>query len=327
MQKQPGWNATFEFLPIVFPSTIPLKILSKDRSELKSDPITVIHAHDQLEVGYCYSGSGIFLVEGQVYPFSRGAVSVFLPGQSHRAQSSPGQFCQWNFFWVDLKTLLAPLPIPDFYFVHHPLFPQAEHPLLADLVRSILAELEQGVPPDDTIVKGLLWSVSGLLSRSGKTGGRASVRPSSAGLHRILPALDHIARHYGEPLSIPELASLNGMSPTSFRRHFESAVGQSPLRYLTEVRIQLAALMLKQEGGTILDTSLAVGYESVSTFYRQFHRIMGVSPQEWKRRSLNALVSTDTELRDMAAAAKTGFSKGPPNAKRSPAATGIPRTL
>ncbi len=280
MQKQPGWAATYEFVPITFPAEAPLRILSPHRSELKPDPILVIHAHDQLEIGYCYTGSGIFLVEGQVHPFSSGAVSVFLPGQNHRAQSSPGQYCQWNFLWVDLRRLLAPHPVPEFVFVQHPLFAQAEKPLLAGLMRHLFGELEAGTAATDPVVKGLLWSIAGLLSRSSAEGA-APERPPRE-IRRITPALDHIARRYSEPISIPQLAELCAMSLNTFRRHFAEAVGKSPLEYLTEVRIQLASLMLRQQGGSILDAAMAVGYESVSSFYRHFHRLKGMSPQQWK---------------------------------------------
>ena len=43
--------------------------------------------------------------------------------------------------------------------------------------------------------------------------------------------------------------------------------------------------------------------------------------------SLSALARTDTELRDIAAAANIGFNKGPPNIYNTPAAIGIPATL
>jgi len=151
------------------------------------------------------------------------------------------------------------------------------------LVRRILGELEHGLPADDTIVRGLLWSMAGLLRRYSQ--GRAAVpAPAPEGLHRLLPALDHIARHFAEPISIPELASRTGMSVTSFRRHFARAVGRSPLDYLTQVRVEMAALLLNQEEG-ILEASMAVGYESPSTFYRHFRRLKGMSPQAWKTRS------------------------------------------
>lgn len=43
--------------------------------------------------------------------------------------------------------------------------------------------------------------------------------------------------------------------------------------------------------------------------------------------NLNALLTTDTELKLIAAAAIIGFNKGPPNKYKIPAATGIPIVL
>ena len=45
------------------------------------------------------------------------------------------------------------------------------------------------------------------------------------------------------------------------------------------------------------------------------------------RLSLSAFVRTDTELSDIAAAARIGFSSGPPKRYKIPAATGIPAVL
>ena len=58
------------------------------------------------------------------------------------------------------------------------------------------------------------------------------------------------------------------------------------------------------------------------TAYSQFHNLFYS-----KLRRRNALVTTDTELRAMAAPANMGLSVGPPKRKSKPAATGIHKTL
>ena len=72
------------------------------------------------------------------------------------------------------------------------------------------------------------------------------------------------------------------MSPASFRRKFKEAMGITPLDYIHAVRIERACGMLRTGNLSILEISLAVGFESISSFNRQFMTIMGVSPNQYR---------------------------------------------
>lgn len=49
-----------------------------------------LHHHDALEVGYCREGAGIFIIDGEVLPFSAPCATVLYPGQLHKACSMGG---------------------------------------------------------------------------------------------------------------------------------------------------------------------------------------------------------------------------------------------
>ena len=59
------------------------------------------------------------------------------------------------------------------------------------------------------------------------------------------------------------------------------------------------------------------------------HRLSARAPNSYRRtrRSRSALLTTDTELKDMAKAARTGLSRMPKNGYSTPAATGTPAAL
>lgn len=44
------------------------------------DAIQDLHHHDALEVGYCREGAGIFIIDGEVLPFSAPCATVIYPG-------------------------------------------------------------------------------------------------------------------------------------------------------------------------------------------------------------------------------------------------------
>ena len=84
--------------------------------------------------------------------------------------------------------------------------------------------------------------------------------------------------HFKESISMDELAERSHMSASTFRQHFKTITGLSPLQYQKQLRLQEARdLMLSQN----MDASFAssqVGYESASQFSREYSRLFGASP-------------------------------------------------
>lgn len=86
-------------------------------------------------------------------------------------------------------------------------------------------------------------------------------------------------KHWG----LGELASLVGMSRTSFAIQFKKLVGNTPMDYLTEWRMSLAYSRLQFSKDSVLSIALDVGYQSESAFSRAFKKVIGKSPGEVRR--------------------------------------------
>ena len=84
--------------------------------------------------------------------------------------------------------------------------------------------------------------------------------------------------------TIDEVAARAWMSKSSFYRHFKAEMGQSPLDYLNEIRVQKAKKMLLQPGTQVADVSFAFGYSSVSHFIRTFKKDTGLTPKQYMLR-------------------------------------------
>jgi AraC-type DNA-binding domain-containing proteins len=96
-------------------------------------------------------------------------------------------------------------------------------------------------------------------------------------LSQVRRAISWIKEHFAEPVRIDHLASLAGMSPASFHRHFKAATAMSPLQYQKNLRLQEARRLLiaNQDAAR---TAFAVGYESASQFSREYARLFGIAP-------------------------------------------------
>ena len=94
------------FAPIPLPEEVPL--LRTGFYEQQDREITYLHRHDRIELGYCYSGEGIFLVENKVLPFRSGDATVIPAGAPHLARSTPGSVSRWRWLYADFDRLLRP---------------------------------------------------------------------------------------------------------------------------------------------------------------------------------------------------------------------------
>ena len=103
---------------------------------------------------------------------------------------------------------------------------------------------------------------------------------------RLGPSVQAI---YGEPHkhhSLESLASLAGMSRSSFAEHFSQTFARSPMDLLRQVRLERAARLLLGSDLAVKSLAARVGFESRSYFSRAFKEHYGLSPAEYREAHL-----------------------------------------
>lgn len=92
----------------------------------------------------------------------------------------------------------------------------------------------------------------------------------------------HLEQHLERTHSTEALARLAGLSERQLFRQFREIHGKTPRRYLTEVRMQRAADLLRTTRLGVEQVAQAVGYQNPAAFDRAFKRAFGVTPSEWR---------------------------------------------
>lgn len=95
-------------------------------------------------------------------------------------------------------------------------------------------------------------------------------------------ALLVLHRRPAHPWMLETLAAEVGVSRSHLAECFAQLIGQPPMHYLAQWRIQLAARMLADSSAKVAGVALDVGYASESAFSRAFKRFTGVSPAHWR---------------------------------------------
>jgi AraC-like DNA-binding protein len=103
---------------------------------------------------------------------------------------------------------------------------------------------------------------------------------------QIGAALTSIHNNVNSPWTVESLAEAAGMSRSAFAERFKGLLGQTPLEYVTEWRMQKAVQLLQQRDKKLVDVAQSIGYESDAAFSKAFKRVVGLTPGEYRRNSL-----------------------------------------
>lgn len=156
---------------------------------------------------------------------------------------------------------------------------------LDHFIGAVLAESEQKRPGGENVLARLaeLMFVEVLRryfqeSPAENSGWLSGLRDRHVG--RALVLIHDRPEH---PWAIEELAKEAGLSRSAFAERFSELVGQPPIHYLTQWRMQVAASMLLNEDTNVATIAAKVGYESEAAFNRAFTKIVGCGPGAWRK--------------------------------------------
>jgi AraC-like DNA-binding protein len=83
--------------------------------------------------------------------------------------------------------------------------------------------------------------------------------------------------------TVEELSRQVGLSRSALHERFVELIGQPPMQYLTQWRMQLASRLLRDTRASVASIALDVGYDSEAAFARAFKRGVGTPPAAWRR--------------------------------------------
>ncbi len=207
-----------------------------------------------------------------------GDAIILFPGEWHRYR--PDKKTGWATSWIGLKGDHALRLMNAFFSPEHPVF------LVRDPSRILAGykEIEKLVNRDPERFAGRIAAlVTGLIDelRLAARHWRATAREELLNKAK----LTLLARSQ-EDVDLVAMANDLGLSYSAFRRAFRSSTGQPPRQYLLAIRINRAKALLQESGRKIGEIATAVGFSSVHYFSRYFREVTGMTPLEYRRRSV-----------------------------------------
>jgi AraC-like DNA-binding protein len=108
--------------------------------------------------------------------------------------------------------------------------------------------------------------------------------PKAHAVDRIGAVCAFIDQHLASPIRVPVLAGMLGLSEGAFSRLFKLHTNNTVPEYVNRLRIARACRLLAETDKTVAEIVSACGYLSPAHFQRQFRKIHGCPPKEYRRK-------------------------------------------
>ncbi len=289
MSKKKKESTEFRFYELS--NDKPALVLVGDKwKQVYGENINNLHFHNLLEIGYCHYGTGDLVIEEDMHRFDAQMVSCIPANFLHVTRSDQEVVAYWEYIYIDPKELLkrsnrTPQEIRNILETvnDRAFFVQAqEHPAFATLVRTLLEEFRHKGEYHQECIWGIAYALVFEIARfNDKNEAHTQIRNGTLQLER---AIDYVEKNYSNNFRIADLAQVCHMSETHFRRVFQEKMNMTPIEYVNFVRIRKACELIDKTDISMEEVAQKVGFVTPSTFNRNFRRIVGTSPYQWKKR-------------------------------------------
>lgn len=100
---------------------------------------------------------------------------------------------------------------------------------------------------------------------------------------RVTALVDYIINHIEEDFTASKLSEMAQLSESSMRRLFTKYTGKSPLEFIQDLRLVIAARRMLVTNERISQIAYSVGFSDPNYFSRVFRDKFGVSPQVYRK--------------------------------------------
>lgn len=293
MSKKKKETAEFRFYDLPQDEAV-LALMGKKWIQIYGEGISNLHFHNLFEIGICYYGTGDLVIEEDTYRFDGGMMSFIPSNFLHVTRSDKNVYAFWEFMFLSPEEILKELYPHNIQKVKEMLdlvnkkaafIKESENPELSRLVRMIFEEMGKKRPFYQEIVKSLATSLVLTLARANKDEKSKNLKIGNG--MQLDHAVEFVEANYARNFKISELAAACHMSETHFRRVFQERMNMTPVEYINFVRIKKACELIDKTDISMEEVAEKVGFVTPSTFNRNFRRIIGTSPYQWKKRPDN----------------------------------------
>lgn len=235
---------------------------------------------DQVILIYCYQGTGYCILNRKKSLIPKDTL-LFIPRNTPHIYAS-SENDPWSILWIHIEG-------SDINSYFHPQDNEISLiPISAEKQQRIKLEyegifevLDRGFSRESLLFScQVIRHILGLFFLSSSTS-RLSLKESGFSLSE---SIDFMLSHIDSDLTLIQLAKHAGLSQAHYSALFKKNTNSSPIQYFLGLKIQKACIHLDDRNSTIKEISEQLGFGDPFYFSRLFHKVMGLSPTEYRKK-------------------------------------------
>jgi len=245
------------------------------------------HAHDYWEVYLQLKGESIWQSESMIYNLNPGQGYVVSPGVRHHSLTYSKGSQHFYYAELDVRSWCGEgSALRELHAFQ--LLDQARP--LESVFRLLVSEAGLHPGSRQSWILHHLLGVLALQTDRFLSGAPIGPHPEiEPGTHpSLLQAQQLLKSNPDHPWRLEELGRMVGLSPQYLSSAFSQSFGRSPMRYLQSCRIDRAKELLISSDLTVTEIALESGFSSLQHFSARFREQTGLSPSEFRKKSMHA---------------------------------------
>lgn len=243
--------------------------------------------HEEIEIKYFVEGSSTVLVDTEAIVTKPGDIILINPYEFHSTLAVGENTGKYNLLMIGMD-LFSSKNLDNFDMKHLLLGRRIRfnnlirsNARIKQVVLNIIQELTERESSYELVVRGLVLELFALLLRSEVKDvvSEECINDNIRFYDSIEPAIEYIRTNYDKEITVDLLAELCKMSKYHFCRIFKRATGMTAIQYLTEYKLSIADVMLRNSDTSISEIAHIAGFDDESYFSRCYKKSRGLSPK------------------------------------------------
>lgn len=251
-----------------------------------------LHWHSEFEINFIISGCAEFICGGNRFISNEGDIIIVPPNMLHAVypHESFKQLYDTVVFSPEMLGVsendrcaaecIKPIAKSGAEIITQITPEHIYYGELKTTVENIFSCAKGNTPQLDMLMKSELLRLFWLLEESGDIYRTDENTVSRSEM--IRPAIEYMNENFSENITVEKLSETACLSKSYFMRRFREAAGVGAIEYLTQLRIKKVCEFLSETDKTAAEIAFECGFRNLSNFNRQFRKIVGCTPREYR---------------------------------------------
>ena len=251
-------------------------------SKYEGDWQSLPHTHHFSELFYVLHGEGAFYIENEKVPVKTDDLVIINPYVEHTEKTLPNDPMEYIVFGVEGLAFSfsgAGQDNPKGYSFYSY---GSDKKQFINFAQLMMQEFRDKLPGFEQVCHGLLQVLLVYISRKQNL---SVISDSSFQLSKECAlAKRYIDSNYSQNITLDSLAEITHINKFYLAHSFTECVGQSPINYLTDRRLEACKELLVSSNLSVAQVATSVGFSSQSYFSQIFRKKTGMTPRQYRSR-------------------------------------------